>query len=190
MKIQSAEFIRGIKGTDPILYDRIPQIAFFGRSNVGKSSVINALVNRTNLVRVGKKPGKTISINFFLVNKQFYFVDLPGYGYMAKLNQEEKEKIRKLILWYVMYSEVKPHAIVLVLDVNVGFTPFDKEFLEILKKMNRRYIIIANKIDKLNQKEMAGKLESIAKESGHEDILLCSAKTKAGITILLQTLLQ
>ena len=80
MKIQSAEFIRGIKGTNPILNSSLPQIAFVGRSNVGKSSTLNALLNRKDLVAVSKKPGKTTEINFFLVNEKIYFVDLPGYG--------------------------------------------------------------------------------------------------------------
>src|SRR6266516_2479045 len=98
-KITSARFIRGIIGTNDILFDGLPQIAFVRRSNVGKSSVINSLTNRKDLVKVGKKPGKTTEINFFLINERFYFVDLPGYGY-ARLTPAEREKIRKRMLWY------------------------------------------------------------------------------------------
>src|SRR3990167_7680582 len=111
MKIISAKFVKGITGTDDILYDGIPQIAFVGRSNVGKSSVINSLVNQNELVKVGKKPGKTTEINFFIINNKFYFVDLPGYGY-AELSPIEKEKIRKRMLWYLLESGAKPLHVV------------------------------------------------------------------------------
>ncbi len=184
MKISSAEFVKGIRGTDPILYDGVPQAAFIGRSNVGKSSVINALVNRKDLVKVGKKPGKTTEINFFSINKgKCYFVDLPGYGY-AKVNPEEKEKIRKLILWYVQYSEVKPLAIVLILDIKAGCTDFDKGMLHALREYRHRYVIVANKADKLSQKELSAQLESIKKESGEQEIVICSAQTGLGIDAL------
>src|SRR3990167_3085191 len=118
MIISSAKFVKGITGTDDILYDGIPQIAFVGRSNVGKSSVINSLVNQKELVRVGKKPGKTTEINFFLINNKFYFVDLPGYGY-AKLSPAEREKARKRMLWYLTESEARP-LVVLILDIKAG----------------------------------------------------------------------
>jgi len=81
MEINKVEFIKSIKGTNDILYEPKLQVAFIGRSNVGKSSLINCLINRKNLVKTGKLPGKTKEINFFLVNDSFYFVDLPGYGY-------------------------------------------------------------------------------------------------------------
>ena len=81
MKILSASFVKGFTGTDPILYDSLPQFAFVGRSNVGKSSLMNCLLGSTNLVKSGKTPGKTKEINFFLVNRNMYFVDLPGYGF-------------------------------------------------------------------------------------------------------------
>ncbi|MSR71245.1 MAG: YihA family ribosome biogenesis GTP-binding protein [Candidatus Taylorbacteria bacterium] len=184
MKISSAEFIKGIRGTDPILADGVPQVAFIGRSNVGKSSLINALVNRKELVKTGKKPGKTTEINFFSINKSAcYFVDLPGYGY-AKADPEEKEKIRKLILWYVQYSEVRPLCLVLILDVKAGLTDFDKGMLFALRECKHRYIIVANKMDKLNQKELAIQLTSIRNESGEQSIFACSAETKDGIDVL------
>src|SRR6185369_12085856 len=103
-----------------ILTDGVPEIAFVGRSNVGKSSLINSLVNRKDLVKVGKKPGKTTEINFFSINhKKCYFVDLPGYGY-AEASPKQKESIEKLILWYLMYSEASLQKVVLILDVKAG----------------------------------------------------------------------
>ncbi len=177
MIIKNAEFVKGVVGTDPILYNGLPQVVFVGRSNVGKSSIINSLVNRKELVRVGKKPGKTVEINFFLVNKKFYFVDMPGYGF-AKTNAKEQEKIKKLILWYLSFSEVKPHLIVMILDVKAGFTDYDKELLRLLKEQNHNYIIVINKIDKVGQKELSDQLYNIKRESLESEILLYSTVEK------------
>lgn len=180
--------MKGVIGTNDILYDGIPQIAFVGRSNVGKSSVINSLTNRKDLVKVGKKPGKTTEINFFLINKQFYFVDLPGYGY-ARLTPAEREKVRKRMVWYLMDSEVKPAQIVLVLDIKAGFTDFDAEMSQLLKEAGHHYIIIANKVDKLNQKEISQQLASIRENSHVEDVIPYSTVTKEGTEAVLKILL-
>lgn len=187
MDITSAKFVKGINGTDDILYDGLPQIVFAGRSNVGKSSVINSLVNRKDLVKVGKKPGKTTEINFFLINKMFYFVDLPGYGY-AKLSPAEKEKIRKRILWYFIDSGVKPLHVVLVLDMKVGFTDFDKEMAGILRAAGHHIVIIANKSDKLNQKEISRQMGLIRADSYGEDVISYSAARKEGVKEALKIL--
>ncbi|MEI6528090.1 MAG: ribosome biogenesis GTP-binding protein YihA/YsxC [bacterium] len=179
-KISSAVFMRGIRGTNSILYDGVPQIAFIGRSNVGKSSIINALTNRKDLVKVSNKPGKTREINFFKINNRLYFVDLPGYGY-AKVDPDEKESLMKLILWYLVYSEVKPLKVILILDVKAGFTEFDREMVRALRENNHAYLIVANKTDKLSQKELAVQLQKIREESNEEDIILCSTVARGGI---------
>lgn len=187
MHINSAVFIKGIMGTDRLLYDKVPQVAFIGRSNVGKSSVINALVNQKKLVKTGKKPGKTTEINFFNINRgKAYFVDLPGYGY-ARINPELKEKIRKLILWYIQFSEVKPLCLVLILDVKAGLTSFDQEMVEILSSMNHRFLIVANKIDKLNNKERSVQLAKIAQDA-RTQIIPCSTVTREGVDTLRQNI--
>lgn len=188
MKIESADFMKGIRGTDDILYDGRPQIAFFGRSNVGKSSVINSLANRNNLVKVGKKPGKTTEINFFLINRQFYFVDLPGYGY-ALLDPKAKEKIKKLIYWYLTYSEARITKAVLVLDIKVGLTNFDKETVEIFREHGHPYIVVANKMDKLNQRETVRQIDFIHKACPDAQVVPYSAETKEGRELLLEKLL-
>jgi GTP-binding protein len=185
MEIRSANFVKGVIGTDDILYDGVPQIAFVGRSNVGKSSVINALVNRTSLVRVGKKPGKTTELNFYAINRdtaepyraEYYFVDLPGYGY-AKVDPKTKEKIEKLILWYLMYSEVKPYKVAVILDTKVGLTDFDKEMIRVLNEHGHPFMIIANKTDKLNQKDLAKQLETIRQAAGSAEVVPYSAVEK------------
>jgi GTP-binding protein len=179
MHITSAEFIKGVRGTDPILSDGVPQFAFVGRSNVGKSSVINALMNRRDLVKVSDRPGKTKEINFFNVNKKYYFVDLPGYGY-ARLGPDEREKLRKLILWYLMASGARPYYVILILDIKAGCTEFDKEMIGVLREYGHPYIIVANKVDKVNQKELSQQLAQIRAESGEEDIVLCSTFVKNG----------
>jgi GTP-binding protein len=180
MNINSAEFLKGITGSDVILTDGVPQIAFVGRSNVGKSSVINSLLNRKDLVKVGNRPGKTTEINFFGINtKKCYFVDLPGYGY-AKRPPKEKEKIEKLILWYLMYSEANMHKVVLILDSKAGLTTFDEEMIRVLREKGHALIIVANKIDKLNQKETSAQLRAI-KETAHEAVVVPYSATTATV---------
>ncbi len=171
MKILSAEFLKGIIGTDVILTDGVPEIAFVGRSNVGKSSVINSLVNRKNLVKTSNRPGKTTEINFFGINNnKCYFVDLPGYGY-AKRSPKEKESIEKLILWYLMYADVALFKAVLILDSKAGLTAFDQEMIRVLREKGHPLIIVVNKIDKLNHKETAAQLRAI-KEAAHEAVVV------------------
>jgi len=186
MQVTSAEFTKGIVGTDIILTDGVPEIAFVGRSNVGKSSLVNSLVNRKDLVKVGKKPGKTTEINFFTINRgKFYFVDLPGYGY-AEASPKQKESIEKLILWYLMYSNAGIRKVVLILDVKAGLTAFDEEMIRVLREKGHPYIIVANKVDKLNQKELSAQLRAI-KEAAHEaTVVPYSAVTTKGARELLQ----
>lgn len=170
-QVTSAEFLKGIIGSDVILTDGVPEIAFVGRSNVGKSSLINSLVNRKDLVKVGKKPGKTTEINFFSINrKKCYFVDLPGYGY-AEASPKQKESIEKLILWYLMYSDATIYKVVLILDVKAGLTAFDEEMIRVLREKGHPYIIVANKVDKLNQKELSAQIRAI-KELAHEAMVV------------------
>ena len=179
IEITKAEFIKGVIGDDYGLEDDLPQIAFFGRSNVGKSSVINSLVNRKDLVRSSKKPGKTREANFFLVNGTFYFVDFPGYGY-AKCSQKERDKLIKRILWYVQYAKKRPQVVVLIVDVQVGITALDSEMIKTLKENKHQVVIVANKIDKLNQKDLARKILDIKDEAPGFHVFPYSAKTKKG----------
>jgi GTP-binding protein len=188
MDIRSAAFVKGVVGTDGILYDGVPQVAFIGRSNVGKSSVINSLVNRTSLVKVGKKPGKTTELNFFSINeRECYFVDLPGYGY-ARLGPRERESIEKLISWYLLYAEARPRMVVLILDIKAGLTAFDRQTIEMLREQGHPFVIVANKIDKLNQKDLAKQIGEIRKDSGAQKVIAYSAKEKVGVEELLGTL--
>jgi len=184
MEIKTAEFVKSIIGTNEILEDGKPQIAFVGRSNVGKSSVINSLVKRNNLVKSGSRPGKTQQINFFLINEEVYFVDLPGYGFV-KMPLKRKEKVRRMILWYLFRSEVKFKKVVLIIDALVGPSEFDKEMLGLLNKSEHPIILVANKIDKLKKNKLISQLKILQKETGHNEIIPYSAKTKEGRNELL-----
>lgn len=179
MEISSAEFVKGVIGDDYMQGDGMAQIAFLGRSNVGKSSVINMIAGRHKLARSSSTPGKTQEANFYRMNEEFYFVDFPGYGY-AKLSQKERDKIAKRILWYLQYSPVRPRLVVVIIDVKVGITEHDKEMLRILKDYDHPVIVIGNKVDSLNQKETHHALLEIKKELGPIELFPCSAKTGRG----------
>ncbi len=183
MNITSSEFVRGVVGSTDFLADERPQIAFVGRSNVGKSSVINSLLGRKGLVHTSSTPGKTLQINFFLVNKTMHFVDLPGYGY-AKHSQKRREKLRKMITWYLTSGEANISVVVLIIDAKIGIKEFDREVLDIACEHNHRVMLIANKMDKLNQKQRAAKQKEIVVDvSLHNidvDLIFYSAKTGKG----------
>lgn len=186
--VKSAEFVKGIIGTDVILKEKRPHIAFVGRSNVGKSSVINSLVNRKSLVKSSSQPGKTRQINLFLVNNNVYFVDLPGYGF-AKTKEKQREKIRRLILWYLTSGEARIKKVVLIIDARVGPTEFDEEMFHLLKRYEYKFVVIANKVDKLKKSELDKQLKLIQEKFGDSEVKFYSAKTKQGRDELLAGLL-
>lgn len=184
MKILSAEFIRGVIGDTYDMEDGLPHVAFFGRSNAGKSSVINCLVERKQLARSSVTPGKTREANFYGINKAFYFVDFPGYGY-AKISKVERDKLAKRILWYVQFSPIKPKLMVLIMDSKVGFTDHDREMLRIMHESGHTVLIIANKIDKLKKNDIlkrATQLRNEVAELGYDNTSLIpfSAVKKRG----------
>lgn len=184
MEINSAKFIKGVIGTDEIFKDNIPQIAFIGRSNAGKSSVINALTNRKDLARTSAVPGFTQQINLFLINNSFYLVDLPGYGY-AKVPLKKKEKIQSLINWYFFNSDCEQEKIFLIIDAEVGLTRSDLEMIFSLEDYGKNLIIIANKIDKIKKSKYEEQFEKIKELAGGHKIIPFSAKKKIGINELL-----
>ncbi|MFC1645482.1 ribosome biogenesis GTP-binding protein YihA/YsxC [Patescibacteria group bacterium] len=177
--ITTANFVKGICGTDDILQEPFPQIAFIGRSNVGKSSLINSLVGQKSLAKSSSKPGKTKEINFFLVDDKFYFVDLPGYGY-AKISKKQREKLRGLIIWYLTYSDVKPKKIVLIVDANVGLKAFDREMIELLQEEGHDFIIIANKVDKIKSSKLHRQTKELMSQVGDDNIEVFFYSSKTG----------
>ncbi|MHB8652067.1 MAG: ribosome biogenesis GTP-binding protein YihA/YsxC [Minisyncoccota bacterium] len=187
LQIKTAVFAKGIIGTDSILQKSFPQVAFVGRSNVGKSSLINSLVGQKHLAHASGLPGKTREINFFLINGAYYFVDLPGYGF-AKIREKAREKLRKLIIWYLSSGEARPRAVVHIVDALVGMTAFDKEMLEILQKESIHVIFVANKIDRVSRGKYKSISEGLVQASGGLVPLLYSAKTKQGREELLASI--
>lgn len=189
MEIATAKFIKGIRGTDDIATDPKPKIAFIGRSNVGKSSLINSLTRKKDLVKSSSLPGKTREINFFLIKKDsddkgLFFVDLPGYGF-AKMAMTQREKLRKLILWYLFSGEVKNDLVVLIVDFKVGPSKFDFEMIELLRENKIKFIIVANKADKIGKGARIKHLKKMKEELGNEEFVLYSAKTGEGRNELL-----
>lgn len=140
--------------------------------------MINSLVGHT-IARSSKYPGRTKRLDFFLVNKSFYFVDLPGYGY-ANLPGEQREKIRKMILWYLLYSEVKNRAVILIIDTEIGMTKFDIESVEMFYEKNTPFFIVANKIDKVSGSKREKSLEVIRKYAKGAKVIGYSARTNIG----------
>lgn len=184
MKI-TAKFIKGITGTNDILYDGKFQVAFLGRSNVGKSTLINSLCLAPNLARSSSNPGKTIRMDFFLINDALYFVDFPGYGY-AKRSFENRNKLAKMILWYLMYSQVKNRLVLLLIDAKVGFTAQDAQMLKTLREEHIDHIIVANKADNLKTGQKEKELAKLNLEAGNAEVVLFSSKQNYGRNELLK----
>lgn len=157
--ISNAEFVRSAVKKADFPRDRLPQVVFAGRSNVGKSSVINKLLNRKNFARVGAAPGKTTHINYFLIDKQLYLVDLPGYGY-AKVSKEEKARWGKLIESWFADTELMTLGVQIV-DARHKPTADDCTMAEWFKSCGKPYVVVANKLDKLKKSEIEGNIARI-----------------------------
>lgn len=184
MTITTATFVKSINGTDKILYDGKFQVAFVGRSNVGKSSLINSLVHQKKLARSSKAPGKTKFLDFFLIDNKFYFVDFPGYGF-AHRSADQREHFRKLMMWYFEYSEVKRRMVVHIVDAVVGIMDFDRQMIEYLSGLNIDFVIVANKIDKLTREQRIKNVEAIQKECKEHQVIPYSAVTNEGRSAVL-----
>lgn len=189
MIIKSAKFIKSVIGTDEIFEDGTPQIVFIGRSNVGKSSVINSLVNRKNLAKTSSFPGRTQQINIFLINKAFYLVDVPGYGF-AKVPGEVWQQIQKMINWYLFRSGCDFRKVVLIIDAKTGPTRDDMDMVYSLEEENKDIIIVANKIDKIKKSEFAGQTQKIKDIFNEHKVILYSAEKKIGVGELIEELLK
>ena len=181
MKIKSVdlEIVCGITSKLPET-DKV-EIAFAGKSNVGKSSLINALVNRKALARTSATPGKTQTINFYNINEEMYLVDLPGYGY-AKVSESEKEKWGKLIERYLHTSQ-QLKAVFLLIDIRHDPSANDRMMYEWIVQMGYQPIIIATKLDKLKRSQVQKNVKAIKEGLGvlpGTIIIPFSSETKQG----------
>lgn len=179
IKNVSLETVIGV--TSSIPDNNMPEIAFAGKSNVGKSSLINALMNRKSLARTSAQPGKTQTINFYNINDELYFVDLPGYGY-AKVSQQEKEKWGKMIEKYLRQSKVLK-AVFLLIDIRHEPSANDKQMYEWILSNGYSPIIIATKLDKINRSQIQKQVKLIKQKLEVEKgtvVIPFSAESKQG----------
>ncbi len=174
--IKSSEFITGAVDPKQFPPNNLPEIAFAGRSNVGKSSLINSLLNRKGLARIGNTPGKTREINFFLINEAFRFVDLPGFGY-AKVSKKEKAKWRKYIESYLCAGR-NIKVIVHVVDARHPGLENDLLMADFLNNTELPSCIVANKVDKLKKNAIAKSVREITDIFGKEPILFSVLKKR------------
>jgi len=187
MKITSAKFLMGLKGSHEILENDIPKVAFIGRSNAGKSSLMNSLTGIKQLARTSKTPGRTQEINVFLINNTHHFMDLPGYGY-AKVGGDTLHKLSKLIYWYLFDSDIK-QKIVLLVDSEIGPTTADLEMLKELETTGQEIIIVLNKIDKIKKSHYHKQMEKLKIQLNGHKLFPYSSKTKEGQEQLVAELL-
>lgn len=189
MEIKQAEFIISAVAAAQYPSDNRVEIAFAGRSNVGKSSLINTLTNRRKLVKVSGTPGKTRLVNFFLINNEFYFVDLPGYGY-AKVSKVEKESWGKVIETYLTKRE-QLKKIVLLVDCRHKPSMDDINMYKWIKYYNYEAIVVATKIDKLTKNELQKNLKMIRETlelNPNDKLLTFSSLKKMGKEELLEVI--
>ncbi len=191
INLQKAVFLRSAAAQRDFPTAGTRQIVFAGRSNVGKSSVINCILNRKNLARTGQKPGKTVHINLYSIDPTLIFSDLPGYGY-AKVSQAEKERWGKLLSEYFGRCAGDIVLGVLVFDARRTPTPEDFEMVRLFEDLQIPYIICANKCDKLNKTELAAAADTLcaAFRTQRERIYLFSAVSGSGRDVLVKRLFQ
>lgn len=164
MKIVSAEFLKSAMQPDQYPKDRRPEFAFVGRSNVGKSTLMNALLGRKGLAKTSGTPGKTQTVNFFDINNKFYFVDLPGYGY-AKVPLRLKEQWNRVMLGYLRERE-SLKLVTALLDARHTPTAQDIHMIDLLAEAEKPTLIVATKLDKLKKSEQSASLKRIRETLG------------------------
>lgn len=186
MKIESADFLLTATRQDQFRRDGLPEVAFVGRSNVGKSSLLNCLLQRKGLARTSSTPGRTQAVNYFLVNRRFYFVDLPGFGY-AKASKTDRQRWAELMESYLSFEGSKVErrlGIVQLVDGKVGATELDVQAQDYFRSLGLQPTIVATKIDKVKRSLRARTLVEIRQQLTLPDdveIYAVSAETGEGV---------
>jgi len=157
--LNKVEFVKSAAASEQFIQSPMPRIAFAGKSNVGKSSVINRLLNRKNFARVGAEPGKTVHVNYFLIDDRAYFIDLPGYGF-AKVSRSEKERWSRLMECFFTGKDLYDLGVMIV-DARHKPTADDVTMAEFFKSSGTEFLIVANKLDKVKKSEIEGNLHII-----------------------------
>ena len=178
MKVSSAEFIKSAFRREHWTTDGLPEIAFLGRSNVGKSSLLNSLLQRKGLARTSNTPGRTQSINFFLINESFYFADLPGYGY-ARVSKTMRQDWGKMAEQYLAEREELALSIQLI-DSRHQPTLLDRQLHEWLVYHRKNHLIVATKADKLSSIKLKKSLQQIEQSLPGSELIAYSALTGKG----------
>ncbi len=184
MKILSAEFIKSAFAPSQFIDDNFPQIAFAGRSNCGKSTLINTLLNRKKLVKTSSKPGFTKSVNYFLINNQFYFVDLPGFGF-AKIDKNTRTTWDNLITTFFQRSKNLKGVIHLV-DIRRLFTDIDISFTDFLNQIEKPFLVAFTKADKFSNNEITNSIKKFKRSYPIVEPIIVSSLKKNGIEELWQ----
>ncbi len=159
MIIHSSEFIKSCTNYKDKPQNGFPEFAFIGRSNVGKSSLINMLVNRKGLAKTSTKPGKTQTMNYFLINDKWFLVDLPGYGF-AKVSQDTRQKWTKMINDYVIKDE-KVYCVFILIDSRLPLQQSDMDFMVLLGQKGVPFAVVSTKCDKADSKELGKHLRDL-----------------------------
>ncbi len=179
LNVNRAAFVKSAASPQQFVRGPLPTVAFAGKSNVGKSSVINRLLNRKNFARVGAEPGKTVHVNYFLIDEKLYLVDLPGYGY-AKVSQAERERWGKLMEAFFAEPELMSLGVMIV-DARHKPTADDVTMAEWFKTSGRPMLVAANKLDKLKKSEIAPNLALIRETLAlPEDVMLIPFSAEKG----------
>lgn len=181
MKISSVVFSKSISiESQKVMFDEKSQVVFIGRSNVGKSSLMNKIFSSKDLVKTSSMPGKTRLANLFLVNNKFYFTDLPGYGF-AKLGEENRAKIDALISWYFEEFQFNIKKVVVVIDSKLGPTDTDIDMYKYLQEIKVPLVFVLNKIDRLSKNEVFKSLSHTQEIFFGQKVIPLSAKNWDGV---------
>ncbi|MBR6613945.1 MAG: YihA family ribosome biogenesis GTP-binding protein [Clostridia bacterium] len=178
--LKNVEFVKSVFNKSDLIRDDLPIIAMVGKSNVGKSSFINTLTNNKNTAKVGQTPGKTKCLNFFLVDKKFYLVDLPGYGY-STMSEKEKENINKLTNYFLENNKNIKHIFSLI-DIRHLPSKDDRAMYDWLVALEKDFTIILNKADKLSNTKIEANMKDMAKALfAKEEMIPFSTETKLNL---------
>ena len=178
--LKNVEFVKSVFNKGDLIRDDLPIIAMVGKSNVGKSSFINTLTNNKNTAKVGQTPGKTKCLNFFLVDKKFYLVDLPGYGY-STMSEKEKENINKLTNYFLENNKNIRHIFSLI-DIRHLPSKDDRAMYDWLVALEKDFTIILNKADKLSNAKIEASMKDMTKALfAKESMIPFSAETKLNL---------